>query len=69
MDTKSRQGDLLYQFKYNSFRNDYAFTIANNILNGYVLNQDQGIPWPMLTFTEIVKSITLKNNMIVYQEK
>lgn len=58
----------LYHIKYNSFRNDYAFTIANNILNGYDLNQDQGIPWPMLTFTEIVKSITLKNNMIVVKE-
>jgi hypothetical protein len=59
----------LYQINYSSFRNDYAFTIADNILNGYDQTLDQGIPWPMLTFTEIVKSMTVKNNMIAIKEK
>lgn len=59
----------LYHGNYNSFRNDYAFTIANNILNGYSLGMDQGIAWPMFTFNEVVKSISIKNNMIVVKEK
>lgn len=59
----------LYHIKYGSFRNDYAFTIANNILNGYDLEMSQGIPWPMLTFTEVVKSITFANDLITVKER
>ena len=59
----------LYNGNHNSFRNDYAFTIANNILNGYDLSMDQGITWPMFTFNEVVKSITIKNNLITVKEK
>jgi hypothetical protein len=59
----------LYHGNHNSFRNDYAFTIANNILNGYDLSMDQGIAWPMFTFNEIVKSISIKNNLITVKEK
>ena len=58
----------LYQISRGNFRNDYAFTIANNILNGYDLGMDQGIPWPMLTFAEVVNSITVKNSMLVVKE-
>lgn len=59
----------LYQINQSNFRNDYAFTIADNLLNGYDQSLDQGIPWPMLTFTEIVKSIKVKNGMIAIKEK
>ncbi len=59
----------LYHMREGNFRNDYAFTIANNILNGYNLNFDQGIPWPMLTFADITTSITLKRNMLVVKER
>jgi hypothetical protein len=59
----------LYQISQSNFRNDYAFTIADNLLNGYNQTLDQGIPWPMLTFNEVVESLTLKNNMIVIKEK
>ncbi len=59
----------LYHGKHSSFRNDYAFTIANNILNGYELGMDQGIPWPMLTINEIVQSINLKDNLLRVREK
>ena len=59
----------LYHGNHNSFRNDYAFTIANNILNGYDLSMDQGIGWPMFTFNEVVKSISIKNNLITVKEK
>ena len=59
----------LYHIKYGSFRNDYAFTIANNILNGYDQGMDQGIPWPMLTFTDVIKSLTIKNSMVILKGK
>ena len=52
-----------------NFRNDYAFTIANNILNGYDLEMQYGIPWPMLTFTEVVVSIIANTNTISVKEK
>jgi len=59
----------LYHGKYNSFRNDYAFTIANNILNGYSQDLDQGIVWPMLSITDIVTSLAYQNNFITIKEK
>ena len=57
----------LYHIKYSSFRNDYAFTIADNIINGY--KQSQGIPWPMLTFTEVIESMSISNSLISLKEK
>lgn len=59
----------LYHMRESNFRNDYAFTIANNILNGYDLNFDQGIVTPMLTFADITTSVTTKNNMLVVKER
>lgn len=59
----------LYHINYSSFRNDYAFTIANNMLNGYSLNMDQGIPWSVLTLNNPVKSIGLANNLMTIKEK
>jgi hypothetical protein len=59
----------LYNCKYTSFRNDYAFTMANSILNGYDLSMNQGINWPMLTFNEVVSSITVNNSILTVKEK
>lgn len=59
----------LYHIREGNFRNDYAFTIANNILNGYDLNFDQGIVAPMLTFADVTKSITIKGSMLVVKER
>jgi len=39
----------LYQLREPNFRNDYAFTIANNILSGYTTNTSQSMPLTMLT--------------------
>ena len=58
----------LYKMSRGHFRNDYAFTIANNILNGYDQGMDQGIPWPMLSLTNLMKSIELKNSLITIKE-
>lgn len=59
----------LYHVRERNFRNDYAFTIANNILNGYDPGMNQGIPWPMLTFADITTSITVKNSMLIVKER
>lgn len=59
----------LYHIREGNFRNDYAFTVANSILNGYDLNFDQGIVTPMLTFADVTTSITTKGNMLVVKER
>lgn len=47
----------LYNIREGNFRNDYAFAIANNILSGYSLNEQQGMPWPMYTVVEDIQDI------------
>jgi hypothetical protein len=54
----------LYHVSMRGFRNDYAFTIANNILNGYCQDLDKGIPWKMLSVSDVVDSVTIKNNLL-----
>lgn len=48
-----------------SYRNDYAFAIANNVLNGYNLNENQGIPWKMLTIEKPITDIECCNNSVI----
>jgi len=57
----------LYNFTAQNFRNDYAFAIADNIVNGYV--PSQGIPWTMLTIENPVKKIEIKNNNLIVREE
>jgi hypothetical protein len=58
----------LYHMRDRNFRNDYAFTIADNILNGYRPGE-QSIPWSMLTFADVVTSITQKNDLLTVKER
>lgn len=58
----------LYHMRGSNFRNDYAFTIANNILSGYNQEMTDGIPWKMLTFANAVKSLEIKDSFIVVRE-
>jgi hypothetical protein len=59
----------LYNIREGNYRNDYAFAIANNILNGYNLNEDQGIPWPMFTIEEKIDQVLYDDNFLyVYSE-
>ena len=58
----------LYHARSSHFRNDYALTIADNILNGYDQTLDQGIPWPMMTLDAGIESIELKNNLLYIRE-
>ena len=58
----------LYQIHQRNFRNDYAFTLADHILNGYC--SGPGIPWSMFTIDQLVKSIELvKNNLVIREQE
>lgn len=60
----------LYHITAPNFRNDYAFAIADNIINGYTINPQHAVPGTMLTVDNPVKNIELKNNkLIVRQDK
>lgn len=60
----------LYNLSAGNFRNDYAFAIANYILNGYALCNEQSIPWTMFTLDQPVTEIKQKNQMLyVYTDK
>ena len=54
----------LYNIREGNYRNDYAFAVANNILNGYALNQHQSIPWPMFTIDQKITHITTTDKQI-----
>jgi hypothetical protein len=54
----------LYNIRERNFRNDYAFAIANCILSGYSLNEDQGIPWTMFTVDRKIEKVMLTDNFI-----
>ena len=57
----------LYNIRSSNFRNDYAFAIADNIINGYTASP--GIPWTMLTVDKTVKALEIRNNKIVVREE
>lgn len=54
----------LYNIREGNYRNDYAFAIANIILSGYDLNEDQGIPWMLFTVTDKIDSIKLTDHFV-----
>jgi hypothetical protein len=54
----------LYNIREGNYRNDYAFAIANNILNGYNLNEDQGILWRMFTIEEKIDQVLYDDNFL-----
>lgn len=54
----------LYNIRERNFRNDYAFAIANCIISGYNLNEDQGIPWRMFTVDQKIKRIMLTDTQV-----
>ena len=61
-----------YKTLYNgsgSYRNDYAFAIANMILNGYDPVEHKSIPWPMTTIEHKIKSIDVKDSFLVVRHE
>ena len=57
----------LYNITQQNFRNDYAFAIADNIVNGY--DSSPGIPWTMVTLENVVEKIEVQNNRLIVREK
>ena len=57
----------LYNFTVRNFRNDYAFAVADNIINGYIATQ--GLPWSMLTIDKPIKKIEIKNDNLIVREE
>jgi len=47
------------------YRNDFAFAMADIILNGYSLHKPNTIPWNMLTVSGEVTKLELKDNNVV----
>jgi hypothetical protein len=56
----------LYNITATNFRNDFAFAIANNIINGYT--QDNLIPWTMLTAENPIVDIEPRPNGLIVRE-
>ena len=54
----------LYNIREGNYRNDYAFAIANCIIGGYSLNEDQSIPWTMFTVDRKIERIMLTDNFV-----
>jgi len=59
----------LFAVRETNYRNDFAFSMANIILNGHALTPEQSIPWPMLTIEDNIESIDLKNKFLTVKYK
>jgi len=58
----------LFNIVERNFRNDYAFAIADYILNGYALGK-QSIPGNMLTVDQVIKSITVRGSQLIIKDE
>lgn len=59
---------VLFNVKERNFRNDYAFSMADIILNGYMLDK-KSIPSSIITIDQPINSIELRNKKIVAKDK
>lgn len=60
---------LLYNIQERNYRNDYAFAIADNILNGYKMTATS-IPGSLLAINDPIESLeTYSNNYIVARDQ
>jgi hypothetical protein len=58
----------LFNVESRSYRNDYAFAMADTILNGFAVS-NVSIPGPMLNILQPIKSMTVQGNQIVIKDK
>lgn len=54
----------LYNIPTTNYRNDYAFTIADNILNGYTQDSSNYIPWSIYTIANTIDRLELINDRL-----
>ena len=52
----------LYNVDATNFRNDFAFTIADNILNGYTQDTRNYLPWPIVTVNRPIQRLSLEED-------
>jgi hypothetical protein len=58
----------LFNIRERNYRNDYAFAIADYILNGYTVRTNS-IPGSMLTVDQTVESITAQDDRLIIKDK
>lgn len=58
---------LLFNIQERNYRNDYAFAIADIIMNGYSVNTNS-IPGSMLAVDQPIQSITKKDNRLIIRD-
>jgi hypothetical protein len=55
----------LFSITQANFRNDFAFSMANIILNGYSIPKENNFPWPMVTIERDITSMEVKDKFLV----
>ena len=58
----------LFNIRERNYRNDYAFAIADYILNGYTIGT-QSMPGSMLTVDQVIDSISVRGAQIIIKDK
>jgi hypothetical protein len=58
----------LFNVESRSYRNDYAFAMADVILNGFAVS-DVGIPGPMLNILQPIESMAVQGNQVVIKDR
>jgi hypothetical protein len=58
----------LFNVESRSYRNDYAFAMADVILNGFAVS-DVSIPGPMLNILQPIESMTVQGNQVVIKDR
>lgn len=61
----------LYNTTITNYRNDYAFAIADYVINGYQFEPTTKLPRPLITAEEEITQLSVKNNQIhiAYKDK
>lgn len=55
----------LYQIGINNFRNDFAFGIADNIINGYGKEINCAIPWKMMSLNRVDNLDYIDDSLVI----
>ncbi len=58
----------IFNIEARNYRNDYAFAMADIILNGFQLSQT-GIPGPMLNIPQTVTQITRQGDLVIVKDR
>ena len=57
----------LYNISALNFRNDFAFTIADNIINGYNQDSRNYLPWSIVSINKSIQRLSLKGQKFYLQ--